>query len=162
MLGGVAVLLAADEAEVAVLPAEEEDVRIALIVALDAYDALVVDGDADLVAVQVGLIFAEELIDAVLVAEIEGEVAAGIITVQRDDEVFDAVFVDVGFGRDDGLVGAGLVNVRDGFARRLENRLAPGGQRKGAERKGEENLFHFAQIGYTKRKLRIISEIWRS
>ena len=60
----------------------------------------------------------------------------------------DAVFVDVGFGRDDGLVGAGLVNVHDGFARRLENRLAPGGQRKGAKREGEENLFHFVQIGY--------------
>ena len=112
-------------------------------------------------AVQVGLVFAEELVDAVLVAEVEGEVAAGIVTVQRDDEVLDAVFVDVGFGRDDGLVGAGLVNVHDGFARRLENRLAPGGQRKGAKREGEENLFHFVQIGYTKRKLQIISQIRR-
>ena len=109
----VPVLLAADEAEIAVFITEKEDVGADVEVVLDPHYALVGDAELDLAAVHVRQVVPKERVAALLLSEVEGEVLAVENLRDGDDQVLDAVLVDVSFGYDRGafpyerLVGGG-------------------------------------------------------
>ena len=135
MFGLVPVFLTADQAEVPVLEAEQEDVEaFVVVVALEAHHALVGDGKVGLFG-QVNLIIPEELVSTVLLSEIESDIQSAGYIRDGEDDVVDAVFVDVAFGRDGSHV-LGCEQFRCGTAAAKEGRLAPGSDGDAAEQEG--------------------------
>ena len=140
MLALVAVLLAADEAEVAVLPAEEEDVEAPVPIALETHHALVGDGDAESER-HVDRVVAELLVAPVGLPEIECEVLVVAQVGNGDDQIAEAVLVDVGLGGDEIQIRDGT-QLRDGFAALQKNGLAPGREGRAERQQGKDASFH--------------------